>query len=72
MKKSSRDYRKNKRKKWVRINSIKTITSLSIAMGISRIAVINSSIGMSVVEKALASALVTIETSKSISKITNS
>lgn len=67
MKKSSRDYRRNNRKKWLKINSQYAKVALSTAMGIQSIFIIKNDIVLTKEQKALSIAEILIKTAVNIS-----
>lgn len=67
MKKSSRDYRRNNRKKWLKINSQYAKVALSAAMGIQSIFIIKNDMVLTKEQKALSIAEILIKTAVNIS-----
>lgn len=68
MKKSSRDYRKSRRKKWIRINGACVRTMLGCMVGAAQISFIQQSIGLTKEEKALKIAEQAIHTAMLVQK----
>lgn len=68
MKKSSRDYRKYNRKKWIIINAQLRDVALSLANGAHALSIIESQIGLSKTDKYLKISQQVIHTAQQISK----
>lgn len=71
MKKSSRDYRRNRRKKWVKINLIHAKASLNILHGLFEVAQIQSDIRINPHVRAVLTAQAMIKTAYNIADVFN-